>query len=612
MVANTSSEPKLVSVVINGTPHNVPQGSTVLQACERAYVQVPRFCYHEKLKIAGNCRMCLVELGGAPKPVASCAMPVRPGMTIFTDTPLVAKAREAVMEFLLANHPLDCPICDQAGECDLQDQRYIYGRDRSRFYLPKRGVADKHVGQVIKMVMTRCIHCTRCVRFLSEVAGTGEFAMTARGSAREIGTYVEKGLKSPLSGNLIDLCPVGALTAKPYAFQGRPWEAKTTYTVDTIEGDMLPIVIENAGYNDGRRIRIQPAEGDWIRDRTRFGYDSLDYLKPTSLRLNSVVAEGLRITDLELLDTAFEKVLDQTKWVRLVPQLESNRPSRWGINAEKGNIAEHRDYVVLVGTHIPRLAPVLMAEIQQRFFRGAQVVTFGSTGEEDYLINGGNTVADVISFIEGRHPLSVKFAQAKTPTVLFSADLWQRPQSNFWNAIIDRLVQRRPQLMQSTWAGLGIVPTFANLPGYAMARPLNIQNGYHVRLKATNSQPTATANLKPLALQNAQVCTGRGELVTTTAVANRSASQQYRLTELLNGLYLDDEATWRTPRANGLNNVFTREVGLDPIDFSSEVAYEATQLQVSPYWTRLPGLSAQRKVCRSLELERQANQANHS
>ena len=213
-------------IFINEKPINVDEGITVLQACEIAGIEIPRFCYHERLSIAGNCRMCLVEMENSAKPVASCAMPVAEGMKIKTNTEMVEKARKGVMEFLLINHPLDCPICDQGGECDLQDQAMAYGKGFSRFVEKKRAVKDKHLGPLIKTHMTRCIHCTRCVRFSEEVAGNNQLGTVGRGEDTEITSYLEKTIDSELSGNVIDLCPVGALTSKPYAFVARPWELK--------------------------------------------------------------------------------------------------------------------------------------------------------------------------------------------------------------------------------------------------------------------------------------------------------------------------------------------------------------------------------------------------
>src|SRR5436305_12024478 len=223
-------------VKVDDVEIEVPQGATVLQACELAGKEIPRFCYHERLAIAGNCRMCLVEVKpGPPKPQASCALPAADGQEILTRTPMVQKARKGVMEFLLINHPLDCPICDQGGECDLQDQAMAYGFDRGRFEENKRAVKDKELGPLVKTSMNRCIHCTRCIRFATEIAGVEELGATGRGEGMEIGTYVERALTSELSANMIDLCPVGALTSKPYAFVARSWELEKTESIDVMD-----------------------------------------------------------------------------------------------------------------------------------------------------------------------------------------------------------------------------------------------------------------------------------------------------------------------------------------------------------------------------------------
>src|SRR5882672_5917885 len=262
---------------IDGQEIEVPAGMSVLQACELAGAEIPRFCYHERLSVAGNCRMCLVEMEKSPKPIASCAMPVGEGMVIKTNTPLVKKARNGVMEFLLINHPLDCPICDQGGECDLQDQAMAYGFDRSRFHENKRAVLDKDFGPLVKTVMTRCIHCTRCVRFATEVAGVEELGAVGRGEHLEIGTYVEKALSSELSANIIDLCPVGALTSKPYAFMARSWELEKTESIDVLDAVGSNIRVDTRG-SEGMRIRPRLNEAvneEWISDKTRFACDGL-------------------------------------------------------------------------------------------------------------------------------------------------------------------------------------------------------------------------------------------------------------------------------------------------------------------------------------------------
>src|ERR1700742_4604516 len=263
-------------LIVDGKEIEVPPEYTLLQACEAAGAEIPRFCFHERLSIAGNCRMCLVELKGAPKPVASCAYAVRdcrPGPNgeppeVLTRTPMVKKAREGVMEFLLINHPLDCPICDQGGECDLQDQAMAYGVDASRYAENKRAVEDKYIGPLVKTIMTRCIHCTRCIRFSTEVAGVPELGAIGRGEDMEITTYLEHAMTSELQSNVVDLCPVGALTSKPYAFTARPWELGKTQSIDVMDAV-------------GREVlRVLPRNTDavneeWISDKTRHVVDGL-------------------------------------------------------------------------------------------------------------------------------------------------------------------------------------------------------------------------------------------------------------------------------------------------------------------------------------------------
>ena len=267
--------PKLT---VDGVEIEVPQGATVLQACELAGKEIPRFCYHERLSIAGNCRMCLVEVApGPPKPQASCALPAAEGQAIRTDTPMVKKAREGVMEFLLINHPLDCPICDQGGECDLQDQSIAYGRGHSRYDENKRSVEDKYMGPIVKTAMTRCIQCTRCVRFSEEVAGTPEMGMLFRGEDAQITSYLEKALQSELSGNLVDLCPVGALLSKPYAFEARPWELKKVPGIDVMDAVGTNIRMDVRGRQVMRILpRINDAVNEeWAHDKTRHHVDAL-------------------------------------------------------------------------------------------------------------------------------------------------------------------------------------------------------------------------------------------------------------------------------------------------------------------------------------------------
>ncbi len=269
------SEDSLINIKINSKEIQVDKNLTVMQACEIAGEEIPRFCYHDKLSIAGNCRMCLVEIEKAPKLVSSCTMPLMDGMSIITNSEKVKAGRKGVMEFLLINHPLDCPICDQGGECDLQDQAMYYGFDKSRYHENKRAVDNKNMGPLVNTIMTRCIHCTRCVRFATEVAGVPEIGMLGRGENAEITTYLEQSITSELSGNVIDLCPVGALTSKPYQFKARPWELKRTDSIDIFDAIGSNIRIDSRAQEI---LRVTPRANDlineeWITDKVRFNYD---------------------------------------------------------------------------------------------------------------------------------------------------------------------------------------------------------------------------------------------------------------------------------------------------------------------------------------------------
>ena len=310
--------PQLIEVIINDKPVQIAAGSVIIQACAAAGIDIPRFCYHEKLAIAGNCRMCLVQVEKMPKLIASCSQPVAPGMRIQTESAQVKKAREGVMEFLLANHPLDCAICDQGGECDLQDQAMAFGSDRSRFNLEtehKRAVENKDFGPLIKTSMNRCIHCTRCVRFGNEVAGLFELGTTGRGNDMQIGTYVHSMLGSELSANIIDLCPVGALTSKPYAFAARPWELRKTESIDVMDAVGSAIRIDTRGVE---LMRIQPRTNDqvneeWLSDKSRFVTDGLK-----SQRLTKPTLVGKEVTWTTALSAAAQMIKEGNGEVAIV------------------------------------------------------------------------------------------------------------------------------------------------------------------------------------------------------------------------------------------------------------------------------------------------------
>lgn len=299
--------PSISTIWVNGKSINAPVNSTIMQACMLNNIEIPRFCYHEQLAIAGNCRMCLVEVEKSPKLVASCAMPIINGMKVVTTSSIVKKAREGVLEFLLLNHPLDCPICDQGGECDLQDQAMIYGSDRGRFFEFKRTVQDKNVGPLIKTIMTRCIHCTRCVRFISDVANAPVLGTTGRGTNTEITTYIKKlWLNSNISGNIIDLCPVGALTSKPYAFKARPWELQTKETFDILDPFCMKIRVD---LNPFEIVRVLPLNNNWITDKTRFSYDGFNKQRLLSPLYRDVKTHLLKVASWS---SIFKAVTDAT------------------------------------------------------------------------------------------------------------------------------------------------------------------------------------------------------------------------------------------------------------------------------------------------------------
>ena len=386
-------------ITIDNKEYEFENGMTVMQACEQAGTEIPRFCYHEKLSIAGNCRMCLVEMEKAPKPIASCAMPASEGMVIKTNTDTVKKARKGVMEFLLINHPLDCPICDQGGECDLQDQAMYYGLDKTRYEENKRAVQNKNMGPLVKTIMTRCIHCTRCVRFSTEVAGVDDIGLLGRGENAEITTYLEKTIESELSGNVIDLCPVGALTSKPYAFKSRPWELNKTETYDVFDGIGSSIRIDTRGKKVLRALpRInEETNEEWISDKSRFAIDGLssqrldnpyakidgklqksDWDTSFSLICNEIMQRGEKnsvflsgkFTDVETLFAAkkFSESLQSNYYDCRFDnaQFIENSKESYKFNSTIQEI-ENADAILLIGTNPRWEAAVLNARIRKAY-----------------------------------------------------------------------------------------------------------------------------------------------------------------------------------------------------------------------------------------------------
>jgi len=448
----------MTKIIVDGTEVDVPAEYTLLQACEAAGVEIPRFCFHERLSIAGNCRMCLVEVkGGPPKPAASCAMAVRdlrPGKDgeppeIMTKTPMVKKAREGVMEFLLINHPLDCPICDQGGECDLQDQAMAYGVDSSRFHENKRAVEDKYIGPLVKTIMTRCIHCTRCIRFVTEVAGVPELGAIGRGEDMEITTYLESAMSSELQGNVIDLCPVGALTSRPYAFQARPWELNKTESIDVMDALGSNIRVDSRGREV---MRVMPRDNDavneeWISDKTRFIWDGLrtqrldrPYIRQNGKLRAASWAEAFQAIADKVGGTAPEKIGAIAGDLVSVEEMFALKALMDGVGATsidcrqdgttldpaKGRASylfnagitgiDEADAILIIGSNPRNESPVLNARIRQQFLHGGAKIglilgdqpdltyayDYLGAGPEtlDTVADGSSSFADVLKTAE--------------------------------------------------------------------------------------------------------------------------------------------------------------------------------------------------------------------
>lgn len=436
-------------VTVDGQEIEVPDGATVLQACELAGKEIPRFCYHERLSIAGNCRMCLVEVKpGPPKPQASCALPATDGQEIRTDSQMVKTAREGVMEFLLINHPLDCPICDQGGECDLQDQAVAYGRGGSRYEENKRAVTEKYMGPLIKTIMTRCIHCTRCVRFSEEIAGVDEIGALYRGEDMQITTYLEHAAKHELSANVIDLCPVGALTSRPYAFKARPWELKKTLSIDVSDAVGANIRLDSRGREVMRALpRINDdVNEEWLSDKGRYMVDGLTRrrldrvwirtggkLQPASWEDafktiaktkagSSIAAIAGDLVDCETMFAA-KKLLGA-----LGSSLLEGRQT--GMDYPTDNLAavnfnstlagiETADAILIVGSHVRWEAALVNVRLRKAVKRGAKIFVVGPRWETTYP---AEFLGDDVSVL-GDLPSEVAelFEKAERPAVIVGA-----------------------------------------------------------------------------------------------------------------------------------------------------------------------------------------------
>jgi NADH-quinone oxidoreductase subunit G len=487
--------PKLT---INGGEIEVPAGLTVLQACQAAGVEVPHFCFHPRLDIAGNCRMCLVEMEKSPKPIASCAMPVGEGMVIHTNSDKAKKARKGVMEFLLINHPLDCPICDQGGECDLQDEAMAYGFDRGRFQENKRAVKDKNFGPLVETHMNRCIHCTRCIRFSTEIAGAPELGATGRGENMEIGTYIEHALSSELSGNIIDLCPVGALTSKPYAFVTRPWELRKTESVDVLDAVGANIRVDARG---PQVLRILPrlnehVNEEWLGDRGRFAVDGLmkrrldrpyvrrnGRLEPATWgeafaaiagRLKSVRGDRIAAIAGDLCDVEAMLALKELMAALGSPHLDCRQDGakldpryRAGyiFNTSIAGI-EQADLCLLIGTNPRWEAALINARLRKRYLRGGfKLFNIGPaldlTVPVTQLGLGPEILADLA---DGNHSFVSLLKQAQHPMLILGQGALARPDgAEILGAA--RVLAEQAGLVRADWNGFNVLQLAASRVG---------------------------------------------------------------------------------------------------------------------------------------------------
>jgi len=438
---------------VNDIEVEVEDGFTVLQACEKAGFEIPRFCYHEKLSIAGNCRMCLVEMEKSPKPIASCAMPATDGMVIKTNTPKIEKSRKGVMEFLLANHPLDCPVCDQGGECDLQDQSMFYGIDKSRFKENKRSVPDKNMGPLVKTQMTRCIHCTRCIRFATEIAGVPELGAIGRGEDMQITTYLEQSIKSELSGNVIDLCPVGALTSKPYVFEARPWELKKTETIDVMDAVGSNIRVDTYDWEVKRVLPIinEDINEEWISDKTRYACDGLlnqrldvpyikynnKFEKATWEEVYKIIKSKIENTDKDkicgfvgdltnmeasfIFKEFFDRTIGKNNYEFRSSQsfVDSSLRENYLFNSTINGI-EESDFIVMIGTNPRFEATIVNARIRKAYLNNnTEIISLNNVGDLTYsyksLDGATQTIKDII---DNKHEVSKKILEAKKPIII--------------------------------------------------------------------------------------------------------------------------------------------------------------------------------------------------
>ena len=500
----------MLKLKVNDKEIEVEEGLTVLQACEVAGVEIPRFCYHERLSIAGNCRMCLVEMEKSPKPIASCAMPAADGMNIKTNTALVEKARKGVMEFLLVNHPLDCPVCDQGGECDLQDQSMYYGVDKSRFKENKRYVPDKYMGPLIKTQMTRCIHCTRCIRFATEIAGVPELGAIGRGEDMQITTYLEKAMESELSANVVDLCPVGALTSKPYVFEARPWELKKTETIDVMDAVGSNIRVDTYGWEVKR---VLPRNNDdineeWISDKTRYACDGLknQRLDTPFVKINgkfekitwneayNILTKKIAnvfpdkiagitgdLTDMEtmyIVKEFFEKTIKS-------PNLDCREDHTYVDNSSRSNYIfnptlngiEQSDLILIIGSNPRYEATILNSRIRKSYLNNnLEIFSYGDVGDLTYPYKIlANDTSEITSLINGNSEMSKKIISSKKPIIMLGQSFFKLKSAETLLNQLNKFLKSNGKINEK-WNPIGVISNHSATVGAYDLDMINFDN----------------------------------------------------------------------------------------------------------------------------------------
>ena len=489
----------MLKLKVNEIDIEVDEGLTVLQACEQAGVEIPRFCYHEKLSIAGNCRMCLVEMEKSPKPIASCAMPAVDGMVIKTNTEKIKKSRKGVMEFLLANHPLDCPVCDQGGECDLQDQSMFYGIDKSRFNENKRHVPEKYMGPLVKTQMTRCIHCTRCIRFATEIAGVPELGAIGRGENMQITTYLEQTMRSEMSANVVDLCPVGALTSKPYVFEARPWELKKTETIDVMDAVGSNIRIDTYGWEVKRVLprNNEKINEEWISDKTRHACDGLKnqrldtpyekrknkfekiswketynkifekISKTSSDKIAGITGDMTNMETLYAIKEFFEKTIKSKNLDSRTENyyVNSSNRSNYIFNSKIEGI-EETDLIILIGTNPRYEATILNSRIRKaQINNNIDIFSIGEVGDLTYpyslLDNSTKTINDIVN---NTHKLSEKINKSQKPMFIIGQSIFKLNSASYIFEELKKYLTANNKINKD-WNALNILSNNASTVG---------------------------------------------------------------------------------------------------------------------------------------------------